>query len=440
MSSEGQARATPPRLLVLLATLAAVRLAAHALFLPAYEGPDEMLHLGRVLAFAEGSPAEALRGVPLSGVTVASVRARPCGPVVAPSYGCPPYGSAPGLFNVVSVAPALPAEPDRRNPENNQPPLYYAFAGLLLRGIRSVGGSLWLSPDGGLLFARLLSAALAIAGVCLVAALSIVRESSRIAVAAFGALSLPGAADSLARCANDVAVFAWCALVLVALERRWRAGILLLLIACGPLLKLTALPVVVLAVATLWVRGARLYSVAVATASLTVFPVQRLLGWRWGGTWELNRPLPPLDEGLTQLLGGLAHSAYTLVKTTFWLGGWSFLRPPRMLVVLFGLLLLAVASRFRLQRPALRAIPHVAAAGLAAAGFVMFAVASRRFFGGWGGVGGWYVWGWFPWLLAAAAVLVDRGGRWPAILSGAIGVFAVLANVVYLAVAIPAYR
>jgi hypothetical protein len=37
----------------------------------------------------------------------------------------------------------------------------------------------------------------------------------------------------------------------------------------------------------------------------------------------------------------------------------------------------------------------------AASGFVVFAVKHRIHFETWGGVGGWYAWGWFPWVFAA---------------------------------------
>ena len=71
---------------------------------------------------------------------------------------------------------------------------------------------------------------------------------------------LPGAAESLIRVSNDVGVFAWSILFLVVLHSgdRLRPGPAALLALVGPLLKLTALPVVAYAALLTWrLRGCR---------------------------------------------------------------------------------------------------------------------------------------------------------------------------------------
>jgi len=121
------------------------------------------------------------------------------------------------------------------------------------------------------------------------------------------------------------------------------------------------------------------------------------------------------------------------VKTTFWVGGWSLLRPPRILAALYMLLLLLtlVCSRPRL-RPRRRAA-HLAALGAACGGFFAFAIANRRFYGDWGGVAGWYLWGWTPWIAVAAsdlATIPTRAGR---VLLWLEASFVLAANIAWLA-------
>ena len=50
------------RLLPALAVAVVARLALHALFLPAFEGPDEPQHLARIRDFEVRPPAEAFAG------------------------------------------------------------------------------------------------------------------------------------------------------------------------------------------------------------------------------------------------------------------------------------------------------------------------------------------------------------------------------------------
>ena len=60
-------------------------------------------------------------------------------------------------------------------------------------------------------------------------------------------------------------------------------------------------------------------------------------------------------------------------------------------------------------------------------------------FGDWGGVGGWYVWTWLPWLAVAAADLARierRPGAW---LLGTLAAFVLVANALWFSVAWPLY-
>ena len=279
------------RLLAALAVAVVARMAFHAVFLPAFEGPDEPHHLARVLAFARGPISEGFAGRSVGADVVAAVRVYPCAPALAAAYGCPAFGTVPGAFDLVRRAPAPAAAGPAANPESNQPPLSYLAAGLALR--------LWwpgIPPAAALLACRLLSVAfvaLAIFGP--LARLARTRPPA-LAVAALLALLLPGASESLARCSNDAAVFLWAALVLAMLDGDpppWRA---VLLIAVGPLLKLTAIPVVVFAAVALFARGRRATAAVSAACALAVFPVQLARGWRWGGTLELNHAAAALAE------------------------------------------------------------------------------------------------------------------------------------------------
>jgi hypothetical protein len=251
----------------------------------------------------------------------------------------------------------------------------------------------------------------------------------------------PGAAEALARASNDGALFLWAALCLDALERRARAPVLLALLAVGPLLKLTALPIVAFALVELAAqRRTRLAGLG-ALASLCVFPIQAARGWLWGGTYEFNRAaLTPGHIGsLSDILLGLARSAYTFAKTTFWLGEWSFFRAPQLLVAAFFLLVACALLAARRRVPPLRLPAHAAAFVAAAGGLLAFVVGNRLFYGHWGGVGGWYAWGWLPWLALAASDLASiprRAGAW---LLAALAAFVLVSNVLWFAVAWPLY-
>ena len=83
-------------------------------------------------------------------------------------------------------------------------------------------------------------------------------------------------------------------------------------------------------------------------------------------------------------------------------------------------------------RPA-RLAAHAAGLACAAAGFCVFALANRRYYGVWGGVAGWYLWGWSPWLAVAVDDLGSIGPRAAKSLLVAEAAFVVAANAVWLA-------
>lgn len=420
-----------------LAILAIVRLTFHALFLPAYEGPDEPHHLGRIVAVADGPLRAALAGAPLDGSMIRAVELRPCSPG---RHSCPPFGSSPGAFNLLHP---LPWQTDARqvpNPENHQPPLYYLIAGALLRLLTRLDPSGWMAaPDVRLLWARLLSVGFVGFAVFFPLRALFRTRSRRVAATGLLFLLLPGASEALARCSNDAALFCWTALLLYALHRRASLSVTCLLLAAGPLLKLTAIPVAAFAVATLWWQGRRRAALLGAALSGLVFPVQAMRGWLWGGTYEFNRTLSGIHETLAHAGLGLARSVYTIVKTTFWLGGWSFFRAPVLLVIAWFFLLAAFLAVARVRPDRVAPWPHAIGAAAALAGCVVFIIGNRRFYGDWGGVGGWYLWDWAPWILIALddLVVVPAGPR--RALLPSVAVFVFISNLVYFNTALRFY-
>jgi hypothetical protein len=423
--------------LTALATLVIARLAFHALFLPAYEGPDEPHHLGRIAAFADAPFRIAFAGTPLDGSIIRAVELRPCGPERHP---CPPFGTAPGAFNLLHP---LPKQIDSRatpNPENNQPPLFYLIAGLLLRMMAWFRPSGWLAaPDARLLWARLFSVALVALAILFPLRL-LVRERPRPLVAAgLLFLLLPGASESLARCSNDAAVFCWAAFLVFAINRRAPLVVVCILLAIGPLLKLTAFPVAAFAIVSLWTQGRRGGALVGLVSACLVFPVQASRGWLWGGTLEFNRRLPDINESLSHTALGIARSLYTIVKTIFWLGGWSFFRAPALLVIAWFLLLALFPVVARFRGGGAFTWPHAAGAAVALLGCAVFIVGNRRFYGDWGGVGGWYVWGWAPWVLIAFDDLLSVPSKASHVLLSATAAFVAAANADYFLIAFRIY-
>src|SRR5258706_10517530 len=99
-----------------IALLLILRVATHALFVPAYEGPDETFHLGRVARFADLPLDEAFKDGLLDSRTAAGARARPCS---HPNAGCPLFGTTPASFNLLRPLRVITGGVPERNPENH---------------------------------------------------------------------------------------------------------------------------------------------------------------------------------------------------------------------------------------------------------------------------------------------------------------------------------
>lgn len=381
------------------------KLALHALFLPLYDGPDEPFHLARARAFAASGSKSGEARDQVDAAVVRSIRAWPCGADLRNALGCPPFGSERAWFNTLGRPRAEGESTAIVNYEAHQPPFYYLAGGTILRVANAAG---LRSPERQLLLLRLF-AVLLVALALWSPAKGLGRAERGFEFLLLAALLAPGAAESLIRTANDAAVFSWAVLVLLLVETQPQRSVwqLAAAAAVGPLLKLTALPVAVfaalrVAVGRRWAAAAAM----LASASL-VFPLQWLRGWSWGGTLEANTPVPLFDS-IGVVLTGLARSALTLAKTAIWLGGWVGFRAPRWLLISFGLATLFLVVRAFRPRWSWRvALPHLAATAVALVGFAIFAIGQRRVFGVWGAVGGWYVWGWVPWLCLAFAQLSE---------------------------------
>jgi len=412
-------------------------LTLHAFFSPVYEGPDEPFHLARARLFALVPLTEALAGKVVDAELVRSLRAWPCGPAMQLALDCPAFGSEPASFNILEPARRSEMGAPSANYQAHQPPLYYLAGASLLELFAPWIGT---TPESQVLLLRL--AAVLLVGYVLCFPLrQLGKENVHLEALVLLALLLPGAAESLARVSNDVGVFAWSVVLLAVLQSgdRVRPASTALLAGVGPLVKLTALPIVAYAAVLVWRRRGWLAGGLVGAAGLAVLPLQWLRGWAWGGTLEANAQFSGMGS-LPEIFVGLSHSAATFLKTAVWLGGWSFFRPPGWLLLaapLFGLLL--IFRTFRLRNRPRDLSAHLAGLALALAGFVVFALGQRRIFGAWGGVGGWYFWGWVPWLaLFASDVLEVRTGRERELVAGAV-VCAAALHLVWFQVALRVY-
>jgi hypothetical protein len=402
-------------------------------FVPAWEGPDEPFHLSYAAGFADTSLLAALGSRPVDGAILSSAAIRPCAAALRSLLGCPAFGTKPAAFNLLEPISPPPFASALENPESNQPPLFYAAAGLLIRTM-GAGGA-----EERLLAMRSFSAALVL--IALLGPLRrIAADAGREATAAgLLLLLLPGLAESLARASNDAAVFCWAAFFVDAVRRSSRTPVLAALSATGPLLKLTAIPVAVFGVLELWRLGKRGAACVCAAATLVVFPLQALRHWRFGGVYELNRPTGGIQESGAQIAGGAVRSLYTFVKTIPWLGEWSFFRAPIAVVALwFGLVLLFLLFLLVSRKESAMG-PHFGASLFAGAGLSAFAIANRRFFGVWGGVGGWYAWSWAPWLFVAGSTVSGLGKGSRRALTILLAALVLIANVAFYRRALSLY-
>lgn len=418
--------AAPSRLRAALIAVVAFKLLFHAAYLPVWEGPDEPFHLGRILPGQppEGKSREAL----LQNEIASSVAANPCADDLRRVFDCQAF-SRTGAFN--ALRPAEPREPFPKevvNYESHQPPTFYAIAGALVRVSPAAG------PANALLLVRVFSVALVIAGLILV---------TRTHPAASTVLSLlllfPGAAESLARAANDSMVFLTSAIVAAALKRR-SAWLIVGAIAIAPTVKLTAIPFIAAALIQLWMDRNRRLAVTSLVAGLLIVPVQALRGWAWGGTVELNQSRIAFDESLLVSAVGLARSIYTIAKTTLWLGNWSFFRAPLGLLIATAVACVALALVCRLRGSSVGRASLIGGLATLLGGVLAFAVAHRSLFGQWGGVGGWYLWGIAPWLsIALSENLIVADDRMKRIALLGVAALIVVYNALWLRAAVAIY-
>ena len=394
------------------------------------------------MVFADETWRSGFKGDRLPGAIAASVSAHPCCADLSHVLRCAPFGGT-GAFNILSKRSGAGREETVVNYEAHQPPLFYALAGALLRATRAV----FSVPEFRLLALRLVSVLLVLAALAFPIRRLAGDRGEVFAIVFLLFLLLPGASEALARGSNDAALFLWSAFVIERAARGARTRDMIVLLAIGPLLKLTAFPIAAVATTALWVKGRRAAAAAGALASLSVVGVQAVRGWSWGGTYELNQ-LGWVPDSTRSLAVGLVRSIYTFVKTVFWLGEWSFFRAPLILNLMWvGVLSVAVASQFRRRRkdaPVAASVPSASLPGRANAagilvvvgGFLAMAVLNRKLFGQWGGLGGWYAWGWAPWLAVAFGPTVsDRLPRF----TFALGVFVLLANALWFRSAVAVY-
>lgn len=421
-----------PKILFALALVVVAKYALHSLFVPAYDGPDEPFHLARALAFSRDPFIAAFHGADLPYDLVDAVSNRPCGNDLARVFGCRPFPSPHSPFNILEhpKKTATRTLNFERNYENQQPPLYYAVAGFTLHALRVD------MPDHALLVGRLLS-------VCFVA-FALYGPLWRVARGRPPALAylfllvllVPGAAEGLARASNDALLFLWAALLIAALLRNAPSPVLLALVLLGPLVKLTAFPVVAFAVVHLWRFGRRQVAVGCLVASSVVIPVQWARGWLHGVTYSYAAA--PFGETLGQMCIGLLRSGWGLVKTAFWVGGWTAFRPPWELVA--AVVMLVVVALILSPPVRFLSYPeHVLACCVAFLGTLFVAVGNRRFAGTWGGLCGWYLWGWAPWiaLLFSDSTTTIRVPHTPFVIAAVLLVIA--SNAVWLSCALAAY-
>ena len=415
------------RVLCGLALVLLARLCLHVVFVPPFEGPDEPFHSSRVAAVAHGPFRSVLHPPPLSVAVQRAIPRHPCGPDLRRAFGCPPFPGT-GAGTTAGAPPAI-AQPEYPNYENNQPPLYYAVA----------GGALALSeaafppnrtrvPESQLIRLRVISLLLVAAAI-----FGPLRRLARARTFSFSlvgmsVLFLPGFSESFVRCSNDAMLFLWAAIVVELVDRGYRGPALPALLALGCLIKLNALPVLLFALAVLWWerrRGMALVSVAAA-----VLPALFLGGSTWGGAVKIANRIPrPMPAG--EVARGLGRSIYTILKGIPWMGEWSFFRPPLWLLALGLALVVALALRLRIQTGSVRFPAHVVGFAVALAGTLAFVLADRRVFGVWGGVGGWYVWSWMPWLALLASDTIRRTGRTRFAILG-IGIYLIVLNVSWI--------
>lgn len=435
---------------IVAALLAAVvlRLILQALLSPAFEGPDEPFHLARVLTLARSVSVSAWRGEAMPVDLVRAVSSFPCGPDLGRVFACPPFDGSrkPAIFNTLREPPpaagALTVAGQRaRNYESQQPPLAYLLMapGIALFESLAPGQSL-LRTARELLLLR--GAAVAAVVVALLFPLRrLTADWSDVERGlGLGVLLAPGAAEALGRAALEGPLFLWSAVFLLALRRPGSSALLISMLgAAGLLIKASALPVLAYGIVRLASERRRAAAVALLGAVPVFLLVQMSRGWSGGGTLELHlRGVTAAPITAAELVAGLARSAWVFAKSAFWLGGWSFLRPPLWLLLLAGGVALAGLAALRLAgRLSLGGSAEVSIL-VALSGFVVFALLVRRLYGVWA-PGGWYLWGWAPWLAVIARERLRWLDGWAPRILAAVVVTAVAGQVAWLLAAVDYY-
>lgn len=425
-----------------LLVLIAFRFIFHALYIPVFEGPDEPFHLARVSAFVDGPISEAITGHWVKEDIISNIVSHPCGPDLARVYGCTSFkDSEAAEFNILEFEDSNLAVRPSFNYESHHPPLYYlagASALFLPKGIPGFS-SRANNPVFRLLMMRIFSVCLVLIAV-FGPILALSRSRSRAWLWSCGLLLLlPGAAESLARCANDVGVFLWTALIVWAIDRSERTSIVVCLIAIGPLIKLTALPVVCFALAWVALNRPLGHTISALASAIIFLPLQWFRGHMWGGTVELNGPNRTLDESLLETMVGSVRSLYTLLKTAFWQGEWSIFRPPLWLLAIAALFVFVLVFFSRLHAFSFEQTPHIVGLLSMVGAVAVFFLSHRLHWDQWGGVSGWYLWGWMPWLAVAFHRLIRvYPGRVTCLMWLATGVV-VVANITWFWVAHSVY-
>jgi hypothetical protein len=257
------------------------------------------------------------------------------------------------------------------------------------------------------------------------------RRSSMYAVFGFAAMFLPGFAESLIRSSNDALLFLWVAVVIDAIDRGYRGAGLPLLLALGCLIKLNALPILAFGLVLLAIERRR--KTAFVSAILALAPAIVLGGTTWGGAVKIARRIPRPMPAI-EVVTGLARSVYTVAKGVLWMGEWSFFRPPIWVLLLGAAVVALLARHTRIAARPLRLPAHAAGVVVAVGGTIAFLLADRRVFGEWGGVGGWYVWSWTPWLVLLADDTLRWRGRIRLAILG-VGAYLVAINISWFAIA-----
>jgi hypothetical protein len=408
------ARAT----LGLLTTVAAFGFLAYALLLPAFEGPDEPFHLSRALDFARGRFADGWRADHLGDDVVSAISRYPCGPDLHRAFGCPTFPTDPGrAWGNLLTAPVAGSPPDPREPypnyERQHPVLGYLIWAVPVAVVDRATSD--LTPIRRVTFAQLtirmtnlalLAMALLGPGRRLVASWSF--EARAVAL---GVLLIPAGVETLARGGLEALVFAWSVWFVEASARAEpKTSRVVALAAIGPLVKLTAVPVIALAALVAWSRKRRGVATGIVGAGALVYLERLLRGYLAGGVLDLHGSYASHDPGgALDVIEGIGWSMLVTVKSAAWLGGWSFFRPPLWVLALIAAAAIVLLRHLRPTAETDRAwrVAGIGAAGVAIAGHAVFSLAVYRVFGSWA-VGGWYVWAWFP----AAAFAAERTLEW----------------------------